>query len=318
MINHNNVCLFIRGIYSVQKLRIQIGNRICAQFKAKLGQAPGTSEDDLDDDSVKILDQLRTEFKKITDGVKNVKLATFKSSPLISDYTEFCLLQQYLELEESEERHLKNVEKMLVEYPIWNEFLSKIPGCGPKMGGIIISEIDIKIAKYPSSLWQYAGLGVEPDGAGTSRRKEHLKVIPYTDKDGNPATRVGIRFNPFLKTKLIGVLGPCILKSGTKKVKVDDKTKILDLENSSSYVKIYLNYKNRLENHSQYGVAFDSTIKGNKAHRHNMAIRYMIKRFLVDLYNVWRKLENLPVAPEYGEAKLGHIHGAGPSFSAQG
>jgi hypothetical protein len=35
----------------------------------------------------------------------------------------------------------------------------------------------------------------------------------------------------------------------------------------------------------------------------------MIKRFLVDLYKAWRPLEGLPVAPEYGEGKLGIIHG---------
>ena len=311
MINHNNVCLFIRGIYSIQKLRIQIGNRICVQFKAKLGQKPGESEDELDEESTKILDLMRQEFSKLTDGVKRVKLATFKSGPLISDYTEFCLMQQYLELEESEDRHLKNVEKMLDEYPIWSEFLSKVVGCGPKMGGIIISEFDIHKAKYPSSLWQYAGLSVEADGAGTSKRKEHLKTVQYVNSDGENDTRVGIRFNPFLKTKLIGVLGPCMLKSGTKKKDVNG-AKVFDFESSSLYVQIYFNYKNRLENHVKYGVQFDAVIPGNKAHRHNMAIRYMIKRFLVDLYNVWRKLENLPVAPEYSVAKLGHVHGAGP------
>ena len=40
-----------------------------------------------------------------------------------------------------------------------------------------------------------------------------------------------------------------------------------------------------------------------------MAKRYMIKRFLVDLYNFWRKQEGLPVATEYAEGKLGIKHG---------
>ena len=34
-----------------------------------------------------------------------------------------------------------------------------------------------------------------------------------------------------------------------------------------------------------------------KGHRHNAAIRYMVKRFLADLYNVWRKLEGLEIHP---------------------
>jgi hypothetical protein len=34
----------------------------------------------------------------------------------------------------------------------------------------------------------------------------------------------------------------------------------------------------------------------------------MIKSFLRDLYNAWRPLEGLPVAPTYNEAKQGHVH----------
>jgi hypothetical protein len=41
-----------------------------------------------------------------------------------------------------------------------------------------------------------------------------------------------------------------------------------------------------------------------------MALRYMVKRFLCDLYANWRKLEGLPVESEYHEGKLGHKHAA--------
>jgi hypothetical protein len=52
----------------------------------------------------------------------------------------------------------------------------------------------------------------------------------------------------------------------------------------------------------------DAHKEKSKGHRHNMAIRYMIKIFLIDLYKNWRALEGLPVAPSYAEAKLGKIH----------
>ena len=45
------------------------------------------------------------------------------------------------------------------------------------------------------------------------------------------------------------------------------------------------------------------------AHIHNMAVRFMVKRFLVELYAEWRKLEGLFVADEYSVAKLGMEHG---------
>ncbi len=113
------------------------------------------------------------------------------------------------------------------------------------------------------------------------------------------------------------------------------------------YRQIYLDYKNRLENHEIYGVRAEGSKAGtrsgdapkakvtagiklgpaataalagekteetteaaevSKGRRHNMALRYMVKRFLVDLYKVWRALEGLPIAPEYSEAKLGMKH----------
>jgi hypothetical protein len=39
-----------------------------------------------------------------------------------------------------------------------------------------------------------------------------------------------------------------------------------------------------------------------------MAVRYAVKRFLVDLHYKWRALEGLPVSEEYSVAKLGIIH----------
>ena len=38
----------IRSLYDLQKQRIMIGNRICAEIKARLGQGPGEKEDGLD------------------------------------------------------------------------------------------------------------------------------------------------------------------------------------------------------------------------------------------------------------------------------
>ena len=69
----------------------------------------------------------------------------------------------------------------------------------------------------------------------------------------------------------------------------------------NTYSKIYNDYKTRLEHHENHK-------EKTKGHRHNMAMRYMVKRFLVDLYAAWRPLEGLAVAPEYSEAKLGKKH----------
>lgn len=275
----------VRGAYDIQQLRIQMGNRIVINFKAKLGQEPSQPETELGADEVKILKRLREQYKKITDGVKIFpRQANFKGDEVISDYTELCLLAQYIDLETDEARHFSRLGQILRDYPIYTQFLEPIKGIGPAMAGVIVSEIDIAKAKYPSSLWAFAGLDVASNGAGRSRKKEHLVEVEYTNKAGEQAKRVGITFNPFLKTKLTGVLASSFLRSGNEK-----------------YAGIYNDYKHRLESHVKYKDV-------SKGHRHNMALRKMIKQFLVDLYIAWRTIEGLSVAPTYQEAKLGHVH----------
>jgi hypothetical protein len=279
----------VRGTYDLQKLRIEMGNRLCAAFRVRLGIAPGESEASEDnEDAAAVLDQLRAEFKKITDGIKKElpPMSKFTPGPIISSYTELCLVAEYLELEANEAKHFRRLGGILEEFPIYVQFLRGVKGCGPAMAGVILSEFDITKAKYPSSLWQYAGLGVEKDGRGTSKRKEHLVTIAYTDKDGKPAERVGIRHNNWLKTKLLGVLAGSFLRSG------------------SPYRACYDNYKHRLESST------GDWSERSKLNRHRAALRYMVKMFLVDLYKAWRPLEGLTVHPSYQEAKLGHTHGS--------
>ena len=284
----SNLKTIVRGAYDIQKNRIQTGNRLVANFKAKLGQAPSEKEDTIDADGQQILTNLRRSHKLLTEGVATFpRQATFKGDEVISSYTELCLVANYLELEEQEKTHFRRLGNILKDYPIYNNFLAGTTGVGPAMAGVIISEIDITKAEYPSSIHKYAGLDVAGDGQGRSRRKEHLEDSEYVDADGVVQTKRGITFNPFLKTKLVGVLGSSFIKQSPDKCK---------------YRKVYDDYKHRIEN-------MDAHKEKSKGHRHNMAVRYMIKIFLIDLYNEWRALEGLPVAPTYTEAKLGKVHG---------
>lgn len=282
LINRSNLKIFVRGAYDIQQLRIQMGNRIVGNFKAKLGQKPSEKEEELEEEPKRLIDELRSRYKKITDGVKEIpSFKKFVGDEVISNYTELCLLHQYIQLEKEETAHFRKLESILQEYPIYTQYLKEVKGVGPAIAGVIISEIDIYKAKYPSSLWMYCGLDVAQDGKGRSKKTEHLVQKEYIDKEGNVKTKMSITFKPFLKTKLIAVLGGSFLKVG-----------------ENPYRNIYDNYKNRLENHKDH-------LEKTKLHRHNMAIRYMIKQFIVDLYVAWRTLEKLEVAERYEVAKLG-------------
>ena len=278
-----NLRAMVRGAYDLQKLRIEMGNRLVGNFKVRMGQAPGEKEEEMSAEGKEILANLRAAYDKLTDGVvKFPRASSFKGNEVISSFTELALVAQYLDLDKSEATHFGRLKHVLKDFAIYTQFLEEVRGVGPAMAGVIVAEIDITRAQYPSSLWKYAGLDVASDGVGRSRRKEHLVQVDYVNKAGEAANRVGLTFNPWLKTKLY-VLATCFIKAG------------------GPYREIYDGYKHRLESIPQWA-------ERSKGHRHNAAMRYMTKQFLADLYNAWRPLEGLPVAPSYAEGKLGIVH----------
>lgn len=271
----------VRGLYDLQQLRIQVGNRLVNHFLVKMGIEPSQRKTQQVNE---LLKELEKEYKRITDGLIDNKkfLDLISDKGLISFETEYALCEQYFTLLQQEKEQQKLLKKRLEQIPIYTEFLKHIKGVGVLMAGVIISEIDISKATYVSSLWKYSGLDVV-NGIGRSKRKECLEEVEYIDKNGQKKKKLSITYNPFLKTKLVGVLADVFIKS------------------KSEYRKYYDDYKNRLENHPKHK---DKT----KLHKHNMAKRYMIKMFLRDLYNAWRPLEGLEVYPPYEVAKLGIIH----------
>jgi len=293
----------VRGWKDIQRLRIQVGGRIVANRKVQLGQEPGKREKELSSEAKKILADLRVEHKRITDAFagQRASYATFHGTDLIPSYTDMCLVEEYVTLVREEKKHLDSLEEMLPQHPIYNEFLKDIRGIGPAISAVLISEIDISKAQYPSSLWSFSGLAVESDGRGTSRRKEHLRDIPYTDRHGKEKVRKGLVFNPLMKDMLLGIMVPCLIRAGNEK-----------------YCKIYRDYKHRLENHPTYGIANDTArvkaaaeegyMLSPKLHRDNMSKRYVCKAFLCSLHVKWRELAGLEVSKPYHEAKLGHQH----------
>jgi len=343
-----NLRTMIRGIYDMQGLRIMMGNRIAANFKSKLGITPGKKEES-DKEAMKIILDIKKSYKRLTDGiVKDPTEKNFKGDDLISTYTDFVLVHNYIELLSREEDQFKRLEKVVRLFPIYTHFLKGVRGCGPAMSSVLISEINIKKSKYASSVWAYCGLDVALDNRGRGRYKEHLIDCTYIDKDGNEAVRKSITFNPRLKTKLMGVLAPSFIKTDVRSIKVgpeliystvngkkkiliysrevfdeeyrgfvvvDTQEEIVKHKNEKiavkkykvvrrgSYAAIYYNYINRLNNMAAHK-------DKSKGHKNRMALRKMIKIFLIDLYTNWRTLEGLPCHDPYHEGKLGHKHSA--------
>lgn len=277
----------VRGLYDMQNLRISIGNRVVANFRSKLGLKIGEKDDAK---KKKLIKKVVGDYELLTEGLADLPTPSrFKPGDIIDDYTELVLVHHFVLLRRQEQSAMSRLPYVLDPIPIYHWLIAQ-PGVGPQMAGVIISEINIEKATNPSSLWKYCGLDVHEDGTARSRRKEHQVEREYIDRHGEVKKKMGLTYKPWLKAKLLKVLGASLLRATGKNRSKPHK-----------YSEIYDNYRHRLENHPKHKDKTDG-------HKHAMANRYMVKEFMKDLYVAWRQIEGLPVSEEYSVAKLGIVH----------
>jgi hypothetical protein len=283
----------VKSFYDLQSLRIAMGNRIAAQFNAKVrGVQPGEAHDDelTDSDVKKILDLVRTDYALLTKGYasKLPTIKTFKGEGLISAFGEYVLVNQFMEMHAQEGAQKVKIESLVEMHPLYIEFSSKVYGFGKLGTAVLLASIDISQAQYVSSLWKYAGLDVNENGEGRNMSKKHQVSVPYFDEEDKFKWKSAITFNKWLRARLLGGFAPSLIKCG------------------GEYKQIYDGYKHRLQNSQK-----PRWQNASKGHIHKAAVRYMMKILLLNLYPVWRKIEGLPVSPPYHEAKLHMTHGGG-------
>ena len=223
-------------------------------------------------------------------------------------------------LDALEKHALKEADRVVSVSPIY-PWLREQPGIGPTMAMVLVSqfcitdtreflnietgEIEIrKGAPRPSCFWSFAGLGVNENGRA-----------PKREAGGEQKTsgKKGLPYNSWLRSKLIGVLGPSFLRAAKG-------------EGHPKYRPIYDGLKHRLQHKGgcslpkeKHGTGATWWPSGKKkaepgdyctdGHIHNQAMRYMVKMFLLDFWTEWRRVEGLPIVGPYGEDKLGLKHG---------
>ena len=191
----------VRGTYDLQRLRIQMGNRVTANFKAKLGSGPkALTEKQLEKVAQKLLGDLRASHRRITDAIiekyKGVTPKNFVGDELISTYTEYVLVNQYTELIKQEENQFSTIPTILSGNPVYDDFLANVTGVGPQMAGVLLSEIDFTRCKYASSLWKLGGLDVVTIGHYVNDKGEE-KILParvielHYETNGHEAVLLG-------------------------------------------------------------------------------------------------------------------------------
>lgn len=139
----------VASFYQTQKLRIQVGNRVCAHFYKKLGvDAVETLLHQSSEEGKKaadLLDLLKKEYRRVTDALvdqtarairwpKYFSNLSEKQRYIYTSYSEYALMSHYRELATTEDGLLRDITDLLDAFPIWTTWLSKIVGIGPTWG----------------------------------------------------------------------------------------------------------------------------------------------------------------------------------------
>lgn len=226
-------------------------------------------------------------------------------------------------LKEQEKEALKDVQHHLRQIPFYVEVLSDkelFKGVGPTMAGVILAEFDIRREENVSQMYSFAGLApvkayrckkcnaivqATDDGSqathpagndynpcplNTSKTKTTIidgRDVYASGKSMRPVKGEKLPYNAFLRSKLVGVLGPVLLQV------------------NSPWRYFYDSYKHRLQ--QPQGSTGRPWGTGD-AHRHMAAIRYMVKMLLLEIYIQWRSHLGLHVRKSYQEEYLGHTH----------
>ncbi len=169
----------------------------------------------------------------------------------------------------------RRVQKLLDDEPLWRDWLVDVRGIGPCLAGGIMAWLDPAKAPHRSSFWKYAGLSVQ-DGEQEKRKRGQK-----------------IQYVPKLKT-LSWKIGESFIK----------QTK----PHPSEYRRLYERFRIKVNNQT---CSREHIIDGKKvecfdAHKYAKAKRLTVKIFLAHVWEVWRRMEGLPVEDPYPMAHKGH------------
>jgi hypothetical protein len=184
------------------------------------------------------------------------------------------------------------------------------------MSAALIAKLDYT-RNTVSHWYKFCGIDVVIDpetgeGKGRTNHKEHQVLRDCKRKGGGIEPKWSITYDPWIKSKLLGVLTTTIGKAyGLQKKS--------GREHLNYYWKIWLEYRNRLQNDPGRKITKIVTDAKGKdkevpvytpARIAKMANRYMIKWFLLDLYIHWRALEGLTSRGPYQDEKLHNDDGS--------
>jgi len=284
----SEIRFLVENYYDIQKLRIESFNRVVAYAKSKQKSSAAVKPSVI--------------ARKILKGDREVPKE-------ISNLVWF-----HNNLNDIEKELVKRLDAASETVEIRIEYFNKILGIGPVFSSGLIAWLS-PISRFDniSKLWAYCGLSSVHWQCEC--RKGHKFLITH-EAESCPI-RVGKKRQPcgakIIKQKKIDK--PIKRKRGYAML-INNRLRTLlwkiawsfekqDVE-KSRFRRIYLAKKKQYLHRPDLAEPIARKVKGAKLHVRLMAMRYTVKRFLADLWLVWRKLEGLQITKPYVIDVKGH------------
>lgn len=212
----------------------------------------------------------------------------------------------------------KEIQKRLTteikSYPLYSEYLLNIQGIGVILSSGLMAYIEnVGRFKNISSLWQYAGIGMntfcekcnKPTFVEITYGEGKIKKVAKRLRPMKQCDKCGSSTVPTRQRRTVGYQS-----------NYNDKFKVLCWKIASSFVKqsaeksgyrrIYDQVK--ADEHTKHPemVLVNGKKTQNDGHLHNKAMRKTVKIFLSHVWTTWRIMENLEVTKPYESQVLNH------------
>lgn len=212
-------------------------------------------------------------------------------------------------LNKLEKDALHEVDRLLTGIPIYEAWLKDQRGVGPTLAGVLISSIYIEKCNTVSQLWSWCGVGIK--NGSIQRRIKGQKA----------------GYNPWLKAKVVKVLGDCMLRANSpyrsfyddykhRKVNTlvdvcmacEGRREVLFEDEEAARAPTEKKPRKLVKCPNCKGTGGPAPWGKSDAHRHQASVRRMVKQFLADFWVQWRTTEGLEVRVPYAVEFLNRGH----------
>ncbi len=221
------------------------------------------------------------------------------NSELIDNEFMFDAVESYVDFLETIANIEARMEPILIHFPIWVYCLKHIKGVGPVTGAMFLAHMDIGRATTPGSFIRRLGITVEEDGKGTSRRKEHNVPSVYIDSTGHEAIKWSLGYDGEWRAWFLSQMMGNLIKQGQRNI-----WRKPYIQKKGYYQSLPKHGKTKKIGGKDVLVIKDGKHVPNDGHINKMAIRYMAKIFLCDIWLYWAALEGKQIKLPYWEQQI--------------